>query len=212
MERNLARIRALINNLGCTPAELAAIVLLLATATVALGVLWWNAQPRPASPGPAAAAEQPSGSAQPSELALREGPVVVHVSGAVASPGVVELPAGARAHEALAAAGGALPEAVIDQLNLARVVQDGEQVYVPDASEAAATADGPGAADPTGRVNINRADASELETLPGIGPVLAERIVAHREANGPFVTLDDLREVSGIGDKKFAALADLITV
>lgn len=149
--------------------------------------------------------------------------VCVHVGGAVAAPGVQELPEGARVQDAIEAAGGFSEGAATDALNLARVVADGEQVIVPSVEEQAdaagaqqAASAAPGAAgsgvSAGGKININRASASELDALPGVGPSTAEKIVADREANGPFATIEDLKRVSGIGDKKYAALADAICV
>jgi competence protein ComEA len=149
--------------------------------------------------------------------------VVVHVSGAVASPGVQTLPGDARVDDAVQAAGGPRSSARTDQLNLARPLRDGEQIHVPSASEVAVSAAGAGgtggagtvggsAPGGAGLINLNRATAAELEELPGIGPVLAERIMAFREANGGFRSVEDLQRVSGIGEKTFAALKDLVTV
>lgn len=143
--------------------------------------------------------------------------VVVHVGGAVVEPGVRELEEGARVQDAVEAAGGFAEGAATDALNLARVVADGEQIVVPSQEEADAAATGGGGgvdAVPSagGKVNINRASAAELDALPGVGPSTAEKIVADREANGPFATVEDLKRVSGIGDKKFADLADLVCV
>lgn len=146
--------------------------------------------------------------------------IVVHVGGAVAEPGVRELEEGARVQDAVDAAGGFAEGAARDELNLARVLVDGEQIVVPSLEEADAAAgaapDGgggaTGASSAGGKVNLNRATAAELDALPGVGPSTAEKIVADREANGPFRTVEDLKRVSGIGDKKFADLADLVCV
>lgn len=135
--------------------------------------------------------------------------VTVHVAGYVAQPGLRELPAGARVGDAIDAAGGFLPDANRDDANLARVLVDGEQVYVPllasspdggevGDSEQEAHASDAGDSGPGG-ININRADAAELEELPGVGPVLAGRIEEFRDQNGPFRTLGDLQAVPGIG-------------
>lgn len=161
--------------------------------------------------------------------------ITVHVAGAVAAPGVVVLPSGSRVVDALEAAGGAAADADTDQLNLARLLVDGEQVRVPrvgeDASQWAAgagstTASGTGSGGAgsaggspgssgggaaTGLININTAGASELETLPGIGPATAQKIVDFRESNGPFSSVDDLLDVPGIGDAKLEAVRDLVT-
>ncbi len=146
---------------------------------------------------------------------------VVHVTGAVGAPGVYELSEGDRVQDAIDAAGGFVDGADPSAVNCARVVQDGEQIYVPlvdaePASEAPSVgseAGAAGAADASGgKVNINRADASELDTLPGVGPSTAEKIIADREANGPFASIEDIKRVSGIGDKKYEQLAGLICV
>lgn len=148
----------------------------------------------------------------------------VFVSGAVASPGVYQLNAGARVNDAIKAAGGFAQGAATDYNNLAREVVDGEQIHVPmlddlegSQGQAAAPLAGPaagsaGTASPQGLVNINTADATELESLPGVGPATAAKIIASRESEGPFATPDELMRVSGIGEKKFAAIADLICV
>ena len=146
-------------------------------------------------------------------------PLRVHVGGAVAAPGVYDLAEGARVLDAVEAAGGFAEGAARDALNLARAVSDGEQVVVPSEADIAAqeaASAGAGASAPagsaSGKVNINTASATQLDTLPGVGASTAEKIVADREANGPFKTVEDLKRVSGIGDKKFAALADAICV
>jgi competence protein ComEA len=168
----------------------AALSLAVALALV-VALVWWSARPPDAS----ASAGDPVGLASVSTL-----PLVVDVAGAVASPGVMELPAGARVRDAIGAAGGFLDGADRSSINLARPLVDGEQVYVPVAGE-----------DRAGPVNVNGADAAALEALPGIGPVLAERIVADRAANGPFVSIQDLDRVSGIGPSLVARLAGLAT-
>lgn len=143
--------------------------------------------------------------------------VFVHVGGAVANPGVQELEEGSRVQDAVEAAGGFSDGAARDALNLARILQDGEQVVVPseeDLAASAGTVNGGLSASTaaSGRVNINTASADELDALPGIGPATAEKIIADREANGPFSAVEDLKRVSGIGDKKYAELADSICV
>ena len=149
------------------------------------------------------------------------GEVLVHVVGAVRSPGVVRLPAGARVVDAIEAAGGVREDAQTDQLNLARIVADGEQVRVPvvgeaveaaPASETGTTPSAGAGAGGSGLINVNTASADELEKLPGIGPALAERIVSHRQAHGPFASLDDLTDVPGIGRARLEALRSEATV
>lgn len=147
----------------------------------------------------------------------------VYVSGAVASPGVVRLPEGARAGEAVSAAGGLAADAQSAAVNLAAPLQDGEHLHVPALGEAApSSAPGPadsgaGGAPPAGaadgaRIDINAADAATLESLPGIGPALAQRIVEHRAAKGPFRSVEDLLDVSGIGERTLARFRERIEV
>lgn len=131
----------------------------------------------------------------------------VHVTGAVERPGLFELAEGSRVIDAIAAAGGFTEEANRDQLNLARLLTDGEQFAVPAAGD-----DVDAAAASDGRVNLNTADAAALDTLPRIGPAMAARILAWREANGRFASVDDLRNIAGIGDATFEGLRDLVTV
>jgi competence protein ComEA len=163
-------------------------------------------------------------------------PVIVHVVGAVQRPGVVSLGAGGRVSVAIERAGGATPEADLARLNLARVVADGERLYVPrvgetDIPEALGVHPGAAAGAPAGTaagaspprpdggagtagavVDLNAADQAALETLPGIGPSLAGRILAWREQHGRFSAVEDLLDVSGIGDGRFADLRDRVRV
>jgi len=142
--------------------------------------------------------------------------VYVHVSGAVRDPGLYVLPEGSRVVDAVAAAGGFAKGAGRDGVNLARPLSDGEQIVVPKKGEQAAPAPGDngssGGAAAGGKVNLNTADQAALEELPGIGPALAQRIMAWRDDNGRFTSVDDLLAVSGIGDKLLAGLRDLVTV
>lgn len=142
--------------------------------------------------------------------AASSGEVVVHVVGHVAAPGVVRLPVGARVTDAVEAAGGALAEADLSALNLARTLVDGEQVMVPAPGDVPTTV-GAAAAPSDSRVDLNTADAGALDALPGIGPVLAQRIVDHRTA-APFGSVDDLDDVPGIGPALMAELRDLVRV
>ncbi len=138
------------------------------------------------------------------------GPVRVYVSGAVLSPGVYTLPAGSSAAEAIDAAGGPTDEADLASVNLAQAVQDQEQLHVPLVR--AGQPDSPDAPQTDGAVNINTADSQTLQTLPGIGPAMAERIISYRQENGSFATVDDLVNVKGIGPATLEKLRDLITV
>ncbi len=170
----------------------------LAALLVAGGV--WRALPRgqPAEltridrPDPAAEAEP--------EL------VTVHLVGAVQLPGVYKLPAGSRVHDLIEAAGGAADDADLVQVNLARPLFDGEQVLIPRVGEQPAAHTG------SGLVNINRATAEELATLPGIGPVRARQIVEHREKHGYFKDITEIMDVSGIGEGIFTSIEELITI
>ena len=142
-------------------------------------------------------------------------PLYVHVSGAVISPGIYVVNAGSRVVDAVALAGGFDQTADEGAVNLARPLVDGEQLRVPVVGEAVQGADGASggaAADPDGLVDLNKADAAALDTLPRIGPALAQRIIDWREANGGFTAVDDLLAVPGIGDKMLEALRDLVRV
>lgn len=146
-----------------------------------------------------------------------ESVVIVHVAGAVEEPGIVELRPGDRVVDALRAAGGATTKADLSALNLARPVTDGEQVYVPLPGEippapAAAAGSGSGGGGSDGVVDLNTADAQALDSLPGVGPVLAERILDWRTEHGRFTSVDELAEVSGIGEKLLSRLRDKVQV
>ncbi len=166
------------------------------------------------------------------------GNVVVHVAGAVKKTGVVRLPRGSRVHEAIAAAGGARPEADLDRLNLASPLADGQKIYVPRRGEAAPAdtpgagpVDQPGAAGTSGadgasangtggpagnasggKINLNTATVEELGELPRVGPVLAQRIVDWRTQQGPFKSAEELDAVDGVGPKMLETLLPLVTV
>jgi len=135
----------------------------------------------------------------------------VHIAGAVNRPGLYRLPPGSRVDDAIRAAGGPTAEADLNALNLATKVKDGDKVLVPKRGQAAG--EGSGAAPGQSQtVNLNTATADQLDALPGIGPALAQRIVAYRERHGGFRTVDELQKVPGIGPSKFAQLKDLVTV
>lgn len=140
--------------------------------------------------------------------------IYVHVLGAVNRPGLYAFRDGDRAIDAVAAAGGYTDDADRRVLNLARFLSDGEQIAVPTQSESAgSTAQNfAGSSVKGGKVNINTADAVALESLPQVGPALAARIIAWRDENGRFSSVEDLMSVSGIGQKTFAGLKDLVTV
>ncbi|GGI48406.1 competence protein ComEA [Agromyces flavus] len=146
--------------------------------------------------------------------------ILVHVLGAVAEPGIVELASGSRVVDAVAAAGGLTPEADPGGVNLARALVDGEQLVVPKVGEVPPPAAGSGGADAvgapgaagSGRVSLNSADVAALDTLPRIGPALAQRIIDWREVNGPFTDVSQLLEVAGIGDAVYSGLVDLVSL
>lgn len=152
-------------------------------------------------------------------------PIVVHVTGAVAHPGLYTLRGQPRVNDALSAAGGLLPEANSTLLNLAAFVEDGQQIWVPWKSEVRSPTKNPDRegpslspitspipSQPSDLININLATQAELETLPSIGPVLAQRIISYREENGPFERIDDLQQVDGIGPTIFEKIKDYITI
>jgi len=246
------------------------ILLLVGLVLAAGGLLWWRSQapglnPGWETPGVGQAGAGPvEGQGAPGLDQTISGPdpaggastdlatanVVVHVAGAVTRPGVYSLPPGSRMVDAVTAAGGATAAADPNAVNLARLIADGERLYLPtreevrkrNAGAAAGGAAAGGAAsgsswDPWpepsggveagglgdgaaggaagnggGPVNLNTATASELDGLPGIGPTLAARIIQYRTENGPFNASEELLNVSGIGDKKFDELKDLVTV
>lgn len=154
-------------------------------------------------------------SASEENAAAASGEVVVHVTGAVSAPGVYTLPSDARVDDAVRAAG-ATAEADLSQLNLAQKLADGQKITVPaigSVSGSEGTATTPADASSDGAlVNINTASLEELETLPSIGEVRAQAIITYRETNGGFRTIEELQEVSGIGEKIFADVAPYITV
>lgn len=163
------------------------------------------------SPGAAVELPEPAplGTAVPTDgpaPAPAPGVVVVHVVGAVAAPGVVRLPLGARVVDALAAAGGAAPDADLARVNLARVLADGEQIQVPRPGDPAPEAPAAGSAPDDGAVDLNTASLAQLDGLPGVGPVLAQRIVDRR----PFTSVDELDEVPGIGQAMLVRLRPLV--
>lgn len=172
------------------------------------------------SPSTAAAAGSPSSPGPGTASAGAGGIVVVDVVGQVGRPGLVSLPAGSRVADAITAAGGATPEADVSLLNQASLVIDGEQIRVPRQGEVIAAAPGaaaPGAAGGAGGgvgalVSLNSADLATLDGLPGVGPVLAQRILDWRSEHGRFTSVDELGEVSGIGDKLMSQLRPRVTL
>ncbi|MBN1192372.1 MAG: ComEA family DNA-binding protein [Coriobacteriia bacterium] len=216
------RVRDLLSRAGLAdvPPRTLGAGLCIGAVIVAFG-LWrfW-----PTAPAPEVVFEEVEASespaAQEGEDSAPEPVVIVHVAGAVTRPGVYGLAPGARVTDAIAAAGGGLGNSALDALNLARILADGEQVYVPTLDEVAAGADqavsgtspaGSAGSTSDGRIDINRASATELEGLPGVGPSTAQKIVDDREANGPFTKPEDLMRVPGIGEKKFESMRDFVS-
>lgn len=183
---------------------------LLLLAVVASLWLFWHSRAREtqlANPRPTISEQMPTDLSQP-EGSQTQSEVVIDVGGRVKHPGVYTLPTGSRALDALTAAGGVLPGTDMTTINQAQRLEDGEQIVVGTGEGASSS----GSAARVGKVNLNSASAQELDALPGIGPVLAARIVAWRKANGRFKSIEDLRQVSGVGDAKFADLRPLVRI
>jgi competence protein ComEA len=207
-----ARLGALLAGAG---RQRTAVAVLALVAVLGAGAVWARAAPRPGAPadGPGAATAAPTlPRADRGEAAA--GRVAVHVAGRVRRPGLVRLTAGSRVLDAIRAAGGTVPGADLDAVNLARKLVDGEQVRIPahgQAAPAAAAPAGAPAGQAAGPLDLNTATPEQLDTLPGVGEVTAGRIVAYRTAH-PFTSIDELLEVPGIGQRRFEQLKDLVTV
>lgn len=214
---------------GLEPRALAALAVVLIGAAVLAGTHFWSSRPEPvrapdrvteaAAAVPAAGPQPPnaqlSGLTPGPDAGSEAGPVpggqiVVDVSGKVLRPGIQYLPAGSRVADALRAAGGVREGTDVTVLNRARVLTDGEQVAVgmpaaPPVGGAAA-----GGAGPAAPLSLGTATVEQLDTLPGVGPVLAQHIVDYRTEHGGYRSVDELREVNGIGDRRFADLRPLV--
>ncbi|HEX5950677.1 MAG TPA: ComEA family DNA-binding protein [Actinomycetota bacterium] len=195
-------------------AELAGLVVLVAVLLGGAGLWYVRSLPKPvqvrAQPARVDVPAPGPGSPSPSSAVL-----LVDVAGWVRRPGVYEFLQGARIVDAIDAAGGARPGAALELLNLAAPLVDGTQVLVvkagaPPPTPVSGAPAAPGV--PAAPVNINTAGATELEALPGIGEVIAQRIVDHRTANGPFASVEELLEVSGIGEAILGSIRELVTV
>ena len=213
-----ARVRALLAGAG---RQRVAVALLALAALAGGGLVWARATPQPtgatAADGASAAPGQTLPRAAP-DTSAPGGPsdeVAVHVAGRVRRPGLVRLPAGSRVHDAIRAAGGVTSGADLDAINLARRLTDGEQIRVPAPGDPAVPPDpaaapgGPAA--PSAPLDLNTATLEQLDALPGVGEVTANRIIAYRSAH-PFTAVDELLEVPGIGQRRFEQLKDLVTV
>ncbi|MCB0976202.1 MAG: helix-hairpin-helix domain-containing protein [Acidimicrobiales bacterium] len=236
------RFDDLVTILATSP--LRAVAAVAVTATIAVAG-WWLLKPPAAPPveariplatrqGTATAASSPGTSAfpssSPSEATTTVQPtsdLVVQAAGAVRSPGVYHLRAGARVDDLVGAAGGLSPDADTDRINLAALVSDGERVWLPRRGEievpevvagtgGGAAGSNSSATEPTGDeaqpVDLNTASAKDLEELPGVGPATANAIVAYRDTNGPFSSVDELLEVRGIGEAKLEQIRPMATV
>jgi competence protein ComEA len=213
------------------PRTLAALTLVLVAAAVFAATHFWSSRPHPVQPpavveGAAHAgtpipvpgeAGMPEPSPGPAPATGQPPHIVVDVSGKVRRPGIQRLPSGSRVADALREAGGARPGVDLTGLNRARVLMDGEQIVVGAApgspatigsaqGDASAGATGPAA----GPVSLNTATVEQLDALPGVGPVLAQHIIDYRTQHGGFRSIDELREVNGIGDRRFADLRPLV--
>lgn len=168
---------------------------------------------RPTFSVASATASVPVEPGSPAGVSTAGAQLVVHVAGLVARPGVYELPPGSRVVDAVEAAGGAIAGTDLSQLNLARMVVDGEQVAVgvPPAPGGGVGSGTPGT-ESSSPLDLNLATETQLDSLPGVGPVLAARIVAWRQANGRFSSVEELLEVSGIGEATLGDIAPLVRV
>jgi competence protein ComEA len=215
------RVRAWLGWFGVARLVVSAVSMVV----VCVGAFWLTRSPSPpaeavlprvsSADGPASTLVTPAVAANDPADVVATGEVLVHVAGAVLRPGVYQLPNGERVDDAVRAAGGPTAAADLDVLNLAALVTDGARVYVPIEGEVPPALPPAGsdaiAAAPAGPVDINRADAGLLDTLPGVGPATAAAIVAERDRNGPFLGVGDLERVPGIGPAKLAGLRDLVT-
>ncbi|MGW1889062.1 helix-hairpin-helix domain-containing protein [Streptomyces sp. NPDC002004] len=223
---------------GLERRSVVALVVVLVAAAIFAGQHFWTGRTRPvrppevvhaAPPEPAAPADptEPSPASASTGPTATAPPIVVDISGKVRQPGIRRLPPGSRVADALQAAGGVRPGTDLAGLNRARLLVDGEQVVVgappgtgpgtqtgagPGPAGAASTSgtSGTGAAAATGPVALSTATAEQLDALPGVGPVLAQHIIDYRTEHGGFRSVDQLREVDGIGDRRFTDLKDLV--
>ena len=154
------------------------------------------------------------------ERSLSDGTIFVDIGGAVKNPMLVELPDGSRVDDAIQAAGGLKQEADTSNINRAEFLLDGQKIYIPSLAmdedgniiEETPSVGSGSVGDTSGKVNINTADSTQLQTLNGVGPATAQKIIDYRQANGSFTSVEDIKNVSGIGDKTFEKLKDFITI
>jgi competence protein ComEA len=189
--------------------EIAGLIVVMVAVLAGAGVWYARSLPRPVTIAQAGPATQPASSPSPTAA-----PLIVDVAGEVRQPGVYEFAEGDRVIDAIERAGGSLPKAELSLLNLAAPLADGTQILVPKAGPPAVSGvpvgTTPGSAG--GLIDVNTASATELETLPGIGEVLAATIIEYRTQNGPFASVEDLMDVSGIGPATLDEIRDQVTV
>lgn len=202
------------NNLSITSSQKRALFIVAGLAIALAVALLFGAQAKPIVSSIKAAPDGAQGSSQTnSESRSSNYSLVVDVQGQVQNPGVYQLPDGSRVGDAIKAAGGVREGSDTTSVNLARFLEDGEQIYLsglgPDGESLQSAG---GASFARGRLNLNRATENELDGLPGVGPVLAKRIVAYRAEHGNFGSVSELQKVSGIGPSKFNELRNFVTV
>jgi competence protein ComEA len=178
--------------------------IVVAAVVITAGLVWLN-RPTSASVPEVATTGIPISASSGEPAAVQSfDQIVVDVKGDVLTPGLVTLPAGSRVADAIAAAGGVIPSANVTSLNLAERLSDGQMVIIGNAQSVDLNSDP--------RINLNLATEAELDSLPGVGPVMAGRIIAWREANQKFHSIEELQEVPGIGPKVFANLKVLVRI
>lgn len=153
----------------------------------------------------------------PGEIIPKEKNIKIHISGQTNYNGIIELPEGSRIDDAIKKAGGITKEADINRINLAYELSDGQKIYIPkideeEYEEFVTENSGLENEEKNEKININKATQTELETLPGVGPSLALKIIKYREQNGKFSNIEQLKNVSGVGESKYEELKDLIKV
>ena len=205
------------NNLSITSSQKRALFIVAGLAIALAVALLFGAQAKPIVSSIKAAPDGAQGSSQTnSESRSSNYSLVVDVQGQVQNPGVYQLPDGSRVGDAIKAAGGVREGSDTTSVNLARFLEDGEQIYLsglgPDGTDGESLQSAGGASFARGRLNLNRATENELDGLPGVGPVLAKRIVAYRAEHGNFGSVSELQKVSGIGPSKFTELRNFVTV
>jgi competence protein ComEA len=188
--------------------EIAGLIVVMVAVLGGAGLWYVRSLPKPVTIAQAAPGAVPQVSVSPSPAVT----IIVDVAGEVAQPGVYEFAEGDRVIDAIERAGGQLPKADLSLLNLAAPLTDGTQILVPKAGPPGAVVPGGTTGSSGGLININSASPTELETLSGIGEVLAATIVEYREQNGPFASVDELMDVSGIGPATLEEIRDQVTV